>query len=464
MEATRGWARAWILVAMSLPGIGFFPTTLLGQHAIRNTANILPATYAAPPSARPVTGQARFVGSSYKIDATPLAGNAPDGTSAAAGHFQGPDYLTRNFHVRAGNAQLAKHVGDAAEKYRRELAEMWLGRELPPWSQPCPIQVVITHQAEGETSFLLPEFGEGMPTDWSMTIKGPVDRLVDSVLPHEITHTIMATHFKQRLPRWVDEGACTTVEHPSEKQKIHRMLMDFLSPRQRKGLPFNRMFVMREYPRDLLPLYAQGYSVSRYLIAQGGHQHFTQFIQSGLQNEKSAPGIPAWTKAVQDYYQYEDLSELQVQWLDWVQKGSQESVARQRLEQPDAIAMQQVPPSTATEQPMERVALRGTEDSVSNRTQPGYYQRLMKENTTETQPGSQQTRPQAGVPAQPVNGFRPTTDRRVLPNETLDQIPGRDSSEAGPAERGVPADYAPAPGDSLQRQDSTILMPIRKYR
>ena len=37
-------------------------------------------------------------------------------------------------------------------------------------------------------------------------------RILDSVLPHEITHTIFATHFGQPLPRWADEGACTTVD------------------------------------------------------------------------------------------------------------------------------------------------------------------------------------------------------------------------------------------------------------
>ena len=64
--------------------------------------------------------------------------------------------------------------------------------------------------AGGATSFV---FEHGEVFGWRMTIQGSLVRILDSVLPHEVTHTIFATHFRQPLPRWADEGACTTVEH-----------------------------------------------------------------------------------------------------------------------------------------------------------------------------------------------------------------------------------------------------------
>jgi len=252
-----------------------------------------------------------------------------------AGEFQNNRYVTRNFLIQAPSAALAKTIGDHAEFYRQRLSLQWLGNTLPAWPSRCPIQVNVSHQAHGETSFMLPEYGVGDPTDWDMIIHGPVDRLIDSVLPHEITHTIFASHFGQRLPRWADEGACTTVEHPIERDKIHAMLLRFLSPREQRGIPFNRMFPMRDYPQEMLPLYAQGYSVTRFLIAQGGHQKFVQLIERGLQLEQKYDRqqvLQAWNQAMDDVYSYQDLSELQLDWLKWVQEGSDEGMALARMQ------------------------------------------------------------------------------------------------------------------------------------
>ena len=145
-----------------------------------------------------------------------------------------------------------------------------------------------------------------------MNIQGSRERLLDSVLPHEVTHTIFATHFGRPLPRWADEGACTTVEHASEKGKQQTMLIDFLMTG--RGIAFNQMFAMTEYPPDVLPLYAQGYSLARFLIAQGGRRRFMGYVGDGMQNGD-------WTQATQKHYGYKNLSELQLTWLDWVRRG-----------------------------------------------------------------------------------------------------------------------------------------------
>ena len=229
-----------------------------------------------------------------------------------------------NFVVYADDKLLAQKVSREAERFRKELSVAWLGNELPNWRQKCPIKVELKMHAGGETSFaFLPDqTGRSQPMDWQMSIFGPVDRLLDSVLPHEITHTIFATHFGRPLPRWADEGACTTVEHETEKSKNHQMLMEFLSANPSRGIPFNRMFTMRNYPHDILPLYAQGYSLAKFLIQQKGRRHFLNYVSAGLANEKSSHVHRAWDKATSDFYNYDDLSDLQIQWLAWVKSGS----------------------------------------------------------------------------------------------------------------------------------------------
>lgn len=227
----------------------------------------------------------------------------------------GASYRTPNFIVSAPSADAAHKIGDAAEKFRAELAIEWLGRELPNWGQPCPITVQLGPQlgASGATSFL---FDRGEVFGWEMNIQGPLERVLDSVLPHEVTHTIFASHFRQPLPRWADEGACTTVEHQSERQKQQRMLVDFL--KTRRGIPFHVMFAMREYPQDILPLYAQGHSLATFLVAQGGRRKFISYVEDGLATGR-------WPQATETHYGYKNLAELQETWLTWVREGSRMS-------------------------------------------------------------------------------------------------------------------------------------------
>ena len=173
---------------------------------------------------------------------------------------------SKNFIVFAANPQFATEVSRSAEQFRRDLAIYWLGEELPPWSQRCPLHVTTSPRlgAGGETRFSLMPGGVG---NWMMSVQGTQERVLDSVLPHEISHTIFATHFApydKYVPRWADEGACTTVEHIEEKSKHVKFLQTFL--RTGRGIPFNRMFTLKDYPKDILPSVRTG-TLSRSILA-----------------------------------------------------------------------------------------------------------------------------------------------------------------------------------------------------
>ena len=124
-----------------------------------------------------------------------------------------------------------------------------------------------------------------------MSIQGSRERILDSVLPHEITHMIFASHFRRPLPRWADEGGATSVEHGSERDKYRQMLLTFL--RNGRGIAFNQMFAMMEYPPDYMPLYAQGYSLAEFLIQRGGRQRYVEFLDDGLKSDDWSGRRPA---------------------------------------------------------------------------------------------------------------------------------------------------------------------------
>ncbi len=240
--------------------------------------------------------------------------------SAQFGRRQQFEAHSQNFIVFASSPQWATQVAEMAELNRRDLAIHWLGEELPPWSERVPIHVEAGPNlgAGGETRFTL--LGGNRVGHWLMSVSGTQERILDSVLPHEITHTIFASHFAslgKYVPRWADEGACTTVEHISEKQKHQEHLQRFL--RTGHGLAFNTMFSLKEYPNPILPLYAQGHSAVQFLLDQGGPRKFVKFLERGMKTE-------AWTQALSEFYAYESIVQFQTLWNQWLADGSPENI------------------------------------------------------------------------------------------------------------------------------------------
>jgi hypothetical protein len=223
---------------------------------------------------------------------------------------------SQNFIVFAATPEWATQVAQVAEQHRRELAIHWLGEELPPWPERCPVHVNSSPNlgAQGETRYTY--LDNGRAGSWMMIVTGTPERILDSVLPHEITHAIFASHFAalgKYVPRWADEGACTTVEHELEKRKHRQFLVQFL--KTGRGLAFNSMFRLKEYPADILPLYAQGHSAVQFLIDQGGAQKFIRFLEAGMQAD-------AWPAALNEFYAYENIGEFQLMWNQWLADGS----------------------------------------------------------------------------------------------------------------------------------------------
>jgi hypothetical protein len=221
---------------------------------------------------------------------------------------------TTHFRVFASDPRLAQEVGQMAESYRRHLANHWLGKELAPWADKVPVTVQSAPgmPASGETKYTL--LG-GSVREFQMVLCGSRERILDSVLPHEMTHTVLASHFAplgKPVPRWADEGACTTVEDESERHKHDAMLVRFLT--ENRGIPFRMLFNMKDYPPDMMPLYAQGYSLCAFLIAQGGPRQFIHFLERGMQDEN-------WDAALAETYGYPKLGKLQTAWNQWVSDG-----------------------------------------------------------------------------------------------------------------------------------------------
>jgi hypothetical protein len=215
----------------------------------------------------------------------------------------GAQHRTQNFVVTAPTAAVAEKVAQYAEHYRKQKAIEWLGQEMAAWPQPCPLQVTVSMEPpSGATSF---SFGGGRVQWQKMEIQGPLDRLLASVLPHEITHTVFAHHFGMPVPRWADEGGSVLSEDDLERRRHDKLVREILN--SGKQIPLRRLMSLKEYPREVMCLYAQGFSMSDYLVKRGNKRTFLQFVGSGMQQ--------GWDRAVQMHYGHRSVEELEEAWL-----------------------------------------------------------------------------------------------------------------------------------------------------
>jgi hypothetical protein len=228
--------------------------------------------------------------------------------AAAAVSSMGASYRTTNFVVQAPTPQIAEQVGRWAEYYRRDKAVLWLGQEMPPWPQPCPLYVQVGMEGpSGATSFNFgrDQYGRGQVLGMRMEIQGPLDRLIYSVLPHEITHTVFAHYFRCPVPRWADEGGSVCSEDDIERERHDKLVRGILN--QGQQIRLRTLFPMKEYPRNVMCLYAEGYSVTDYLIKRGGRPTFLQFVAAGMTS--------GWDGAARTYYHHNSVEELEEAWL-----------------------------------------------------------------------------------------------------------------------------------------------------
>jgi len=223
-------------------------------------------------------------------------------------------FRTTNFAVDAPTPELARQFGEMAEVYRKAKAIEWLGEEMPNWQQPCPLHVEISMEGpSGATTF---DFSK-RPIYQFMKIRGPKERLLNSVLPHEVTHTVFAYYFKQPVPRWADEGGAVLSEDDIERRRHDMMCRQLLN--DGRAMRLNYLFSLKDYPNDVMVLYAEGFSICRYLVDSGDRQTFLEFVKYGLQH--------GWDSSVQTCYHLRSVNELESSWIDSLKHPRSSAIA-----------------------------------------------------------------------------------------------------------------------------------------
>lgn len=230
--------------------------------------------------------------------------------------------LTPSFRILHFDAALAERVGRAAERARRRQLLLWTGGEVEPWSPRCDIYLYPTMQLlvqmsggeakAGSAAAAPSRLQRGRMRERRMNLAGDDPFLLESTLPHEVSHVILAELLGERpVPLWANEGLAVLMESKRTRWRYEAALAEKLAT----GEPFTvvAILTMERYPdpeyRTLY--YAQALSLTRFLLDRGGRERLLAFLREAGPRTVGA--------ALRRHYDI-GLLDLQQRWLAFARR------------------------------------------------------------------------------------------------------------------------------------------------
>lgn len=276
--------------------------------------------------------------------------------SAPADAAAGTSIRSANFEVYAPTLVMARVIANEAEFHRRTYALKWLGKELPNWPKPCVIRFATGLGSNGGATtftFAKDKDGNSVMETAGMAIHGDFMAALTNTLPHEVTHTVLASFFGKPVPRWADEGISLLSESNNEQANHDTHLRDLLS--NGRGIRLKVLLPKTEYPQDIRALYTQSHSLARFLVSRtkgvpalkdiphlgetfktgsdDGHRRLLAFVALGLKDNTTE----GWGKAAKAVYGFDSVDALEEAWLEWLAKP--ESILVQKDGPPRPVPM-----------------------------------------------------------------------------------------------------------------------------
>ena len=232
---------------------------------------------------------------------------------------------TPNFRIfHKQNDEFAEKVAQVAEQTRVEMARKWFGNDGAAWQPRCELIVHPTGQAYSQMTGVSQSSPghsriESDKSNAARVIARRMDMrldspgMMDSILPHETTHVVLAGQFGAfPVPRWADEGIAVLTE-PAAKIAQHRQNLQRCH-QQGQLFGLKELMVLQDYPepRRVTAFYAQSVMLVDFLTQQKGPTVLTSFVRDGLRE--------GYEPALQRHYGM-NFAQLQQLWNQQVLGG-----------------------------------------------------------------------------------------------------------------------------------------------
>ena len=195
-----------------------------------------------------------------------------------------------------------------------------------------------------------------------------------------------------------------------QERTRHDQLVRHILNTPGRAIPLGRLFRLAKYPDDVMVLYAEGYSVSNFLVGQSNRSDFLSFVAMGMTGD--------WDGACKRYYNFRDVNDLEQAWLKNLRdsRPGQASAVLASRTQGDApttqrvVVRQTVPPAQPLSQ-LSRPTVRGQAPEENEAANP-----YPPEQSHATRPMAPPRMPGSGDPvAQPTYEMQSLSHNNIPP-------------------------------------------------
>jgi hypothetical protein len=220
---------------------------------------------------------------------------------------------TANFRIMHDQKKtMVENVGKVAEETRLALQKKWFGDVSVEWDGKCSIYLHVNrekYETKTKQKNTLGHMRTITQVDgvYSRTIHIPAKeaKLLEDVLPHEVSHSVMAVRFQGKMPRWADEGMAMLAESPAA---IDECLGRLAKYKKQDALFALEVMLQTDEPEHIMTLefYSQSTSVVQFLTKRKGPATFTAFLRTCLRK--------GYEPALKEHYAIEGFRDLERQW------------------------------------------------------------------------------------------------------------------------------------------------------
>ncbi len=237
-------------------------------------------------------------------------------------------YVTPNFQIFHNDEALARKVAAKAEATRLAAIRRWTGAEpRGKWTPVCDIYLyptaeifsAETQQPPESPGFSTAGLSGGRVTARIVKLRADATKILEAVLPHEVTHIVLADLFpSQQIPRWADEGMAVLSE-PESEQGLRAN--DLAGPLEKDVLFELDVLMTSDYPggSHWALYYAQSVSLTRYLVGLDSAPKFAAFVK-----KSQTAGLDV---ALEDAYGIKGTADLEARWKAHARQAAQTATA-----------------------------------------------------------------------------------------------------------------------------------------